>query len=231
MPRLLLVDDDRLLLRSLEKLFAAEQYYCRSAHTAAEALSILATEGENAFDLLVLDVGLPDMDGLTACRRVRAHHRLPILMLTARSEITDRVAGLEVGADDYLPKPFDPRELLARVRAQLRRGSEYTQPPEEHEQIPIGGLLLDVGAHVVSRGAEEIPLTSREFELLHLLARHRGKALATNWIFEQLWGYDAELGVKTLTVCVRRLRQKIEVDPARPELLLTVRGFGYKLAG
>jgi DNA-binding response OmpR family regulator len=231
MPRLLLVDDDRLLLRSLEKLFAAEQYFCRTAQTAADALHILETEGEAAFDLLVLDVGLPDMDGLTACRKVRSRHRLPIVMLTARSEVVDRVAGLEVGADDYVAKPFDPRELLARVRAQLRRTGEYAQAPEGRERIPIGPLLLDVTAHTVRRDADEIALTSREYELLHLLARNRGKALATNWIFEQVWGYDAELGPKALTVCVRRLRQKIETDPAQPELLVTVRGFGYKLTG
>lgn len=229
MPRLLLVDDDRVLLRAVEKLLAQEGYYCRGAHSAQEAREALRQAApDEPFDLLLLDVGLPDQDGFSLCRQIRTQHRMPILLLTARSDSVDKVVGLELGADDYVTKPFDPRELLARVRALLRRATEY-QDQAPRKRIDLGTLVLDVDAREVLRVGERIPLTEREFELLHLLARHRGKALASGWIFENVWGYDAELGLKTLTVTIRRLRQKIEDDPHNPRLLQTVRGFGYKL--
>jgi DNA-binding response OmpR family regulator len=226
MPRLLLVDDDRFILRAMEKLLAAEGYYCQTAVNAEEARRIL--EGD-PFDLVVLDVGLPDQDGFTLCRQIRARHRMPILFLTARDDNADKVVGLEVGADDYLTKPFAPRELVARIRAQLRRATEYSQPPEMSQQIRVGDLVVDVDRRDAFRQGEPTHLTEREFELLHLLARHRDKALATDWIFQNVWGYDAEMGLKTLAVYVRRLRRKIEPDPDIPRFLLTVRGFGYKL--
>jgi DNA-binding response OmpR family regulator len=226
MPRLLLVDDDRFILRAVEKVLVAEGYYCRTAVSADEARRAL--EGD-PFDLVVLDVGLPDQDGFALCRQIRARHRMPILFLTARDDNADKVVGLEVGGDDYLTKPFAPRELVARIRAQLRRATEYSQPPEKNNQILIGSLVVDVDHRDAFCKGEPAHLTEREFELLHLLARHHGKALATEWIFENVWGYDAEMGLKTLAVYVRRLRRKIEPDPDRPRFLLTVRGFGYKL--
>lgn len=232
MPRLLLVDDDRFLLRSIEKLFGTEGYYCKAVSSAAEVRQALSQAApEEPFDLVVLDVGLPDLDGFSLCRQIRARHRMPILLLTARSDSADKVVGLELGADDYLTKPFDPRELLARVRALLRRATEYSQPAERDNRIDLGSVVLDVDARDALRDGTPVGLTDREFELLHLLARHRGKALASEWIFENVWGYDAELGMKTLTVYVQRLRRKIEADPAHPRLLVTVRGFGYKLVG
>ncbi len=154
---------------------------------------------------------------------------MPILFLTARDDNADKVVGLEVGADDYLTKPFEPRELVARIRAQLRRAMEYSQPPEMQNQIRLGALVVDIDRRDAVCNGEPAHLTEREFELLYLLARHRDKALATDWIFENVWGYDAEMGVKTLAVYVRRLRRKIEADPDHPCFLLTVRGFGYKL--
>jgi DNA-binding response OmpR family regulator len=226
MPRLWLVDDDRFILRMLQELLSAEGYFCATAINAAEALRAL--EGD-PFDLILLDVGLPDQDGLTLCRHIRSRHRMPILLLTARSESIDKVVGLEVGADDYVTKPFDPRELVARVRAQLRRASEYTAPQEQDNRIELGSLIVDVDNRDALRDGARVRLTAREFELLHFLARHRDRALASEWIFENVWGYGAELGLKTLTVHVQRLRQKIELDPHQPEILLTVRGFGYKL--
>ena len=230
MPRLLLIDDDRLLLRSLEKLFSQEGYCCRSAQTTEEARrALVQTTPDEPFDLVVLDVGLPDGDGVSFCRQIRTRHRMPIMLLTARNEITDKVIGLEVGADDYLTKPFDPRELLARVRAHLRREAEYGSPATGSNQIDLGQLVIDLEAREARWDGVDLRLTEREFELLHLLARHSGKALASAWIFEHVWGYSPEFGIKTLTVCVRRLREKLEVDSHRPEVLLTVRGFGYKL--
>lgn len=226
MPRLLLVDDDRFILRAIEKLLAAEGYFCQTAISAEEARRAL--QGE-PFDLVVLDVGLPDQDGFSLCRQIRAQHRMPILFLTARDDNADKVVGLEVGADDYLTKPFAPRELVARVRAHLRRSIEYSQPAEQSRQIKAGLLVVDVDRRDAFINDVPAHLTEREFELLLLLARHRDKALATDWIFENVWGYDAELGVKTLAVFVRRVRRKIEADPDHPRFLQTVRGFGYKL--
>jgi two-component system, OmpR family, response regulator VicR len=226
MPRLLLVEDDRFILRSVEKLLAQEGYYCQTAVNAEEARRAL--QGD-PFDMIVMDVGLPDMDGFALCRQIRAKHRMPILFLTARDDSADKVVGLEVGADDYLTKPFTPRELLARIRAQLRRANEYSLPPDAPNQIVVGELVVDVDRRDALRNGQAAHLTEREFELLHLLARNREKALATDWIFENVWGFDSEMGLKTLAVYVRRLRRKIEADPDNPQLLLTVRGFGYKL--
>jgi DNA-binding response OmpR family regulator len=229
MPRLLLIDDDRYILQSLQKLLGAEGYYCATAASAGAARAALAAAGDDPFDLLILDVGLPDQDGFSLCRQLREQHRMPILLLTSRGESADKVIGLEIGADDYLTKPFEPRELVARVRALLRRSGEYSRESGRPRLFDLGEILVDVDARDASRGGEPLHLTEREFELLHLLARHQGKALASDWIFENVWGYDADLGMKTLTVCVRRLRQKIEQDPDNPRLLQTVRGFGYKL--
>ena len=231
MPRLLLVDDDPYLLRALGKLFAADAYFCKTAGTASETRRVLGGEpAAEPFDLVILDVGLPDGDGFALCRQIRERHHMPILLLSARGEPEDRVVGLEIGADDYVTKPFDPRELLARVRALLRRTAEYSRPPEQETRIVLGDLVLDVDNRDALRDGQPLRLTEREFELLHLLARHPDKALASDWIFETVWGYGTELGFKTLTVFVNRLRQKIEADPRQPRLLLTVRGFGYKLA-
>ena len=226
MPRLLLVDDDRFLLRAVEKLLTTEGYFCLTAGTADEARRHL---NGSPFDMIVLDVNLPDQDGFTFCRQIRSRHLMPILFLTAREEGGDKVIGLEVGADDYLTKPFAPRELLARVRAHLRRAGEYSTAEGKPNQIALGALIVDSDKRDAFRNGVAVHLTEREFELLHLLARHREKALAGNWIFENVWGFDAEMGVKTLAVYVRRLRLKIEQDPDQPSMLLTVRGFGYKL--
>lgn len=226
MPRLLLVDDDRFILRAVEKLLAAEGYYCRTAVNAQEARRELSGE---PFDMILLDIGLPDQDGFALCRQIRTRHRMPILLLTARDDNADKVIGLEVGADDYLTKPFAPRELVARVRAQLRRATEYNRPLEQENRIAVGDLVVDVDKRDAFTGGHAAHLTEREFELLHLLAKNRDKALATDWIFESVWGYDAELGLKTLAVYIRRVRRKIEADPDNPRFLLTVRGYGYKL--
>ena len=228
MPRILLVDDDRFLLRAVEKLLSAEGYFCHSCVSAEEARQALTGD---SFDLIVLDIGLPDQDGIALCRQIRAKHRMPIIFLSARVDNSDKVIGLEVGADDYLTKPFVPRELVARVRAHLRRVQEYSAPVEVSNRVLVGDLIVDVDQRDALRDGEPVSLTEREFELLHLFARNREKALATDWIFENVWGYDADLGVKTLAVYVRRLRCKIEADPDHPKHLLTVRGFGYKLVG
>jgi two-component system response regulator VicR len=224
--KLLLVDDDRFFLNPLAKLLGREGYHVTTAVSAAEALRLL--DGE-AFDLMLLDVSLGDTDGVTLCRRIRSHHRFPIIMLTGKDGVADKIVGLEVGADDYITKPFDPPELLARVRAQLRRAQEYNEPAAKSDKIVVGPLVIDPGVRDALFYDRPARLTQKEFELLHLLARHQGRVLARDWLFEQVWGYDAELGIKTLAVYIRRLRCKIEDDPDHPRLLRTVRGFGYQL--
>jgi DNA-binding response OmpR family regulator len=194
--------------------------------SAEEAWLVLTSE---PIDLLILDLSLPGQDGLTFCRRVRARWQFPILMVTARGESADKVVGLELGADDYLVKPFEPRELLARVRAQLRRAGEYNAGEARPNQILLGQLTIDVDRRDAFIDGRPAGLTDREFELLHLLARHRDKAMNKDYLFETVWGYDADLATKALAVYVRRLRQKIELDPDHPRYLLTIRGFGYKL--
>lgn len=228
MARVLLVDDDRYVLRALQTLIMGEGHHCVTVACAAEAGQALRGD---PFDLVLLDVGLPDGDGFSLCRQIRTRFRMPILLLTARSNTADKVVGLEVGADDYLTKPFEPRELVARVRAHLRRATEYAEPAEAANQIRVGDLIIDVDRRDAFRHGAPLHLTTREFELLHLLARHRDKALAATWIFESVWGYEPEAGMKTLAVFVSRLRQKIEADPLQPRMLLNVRGFGYKITG
>src|SRR5438067_1827962 len=168
--KLLLVDDDRFLLNSLTKLLAREGYHVTSAVSAAEAQRLLETE---AFDLILLDVALGEVDGVTLCRRVRSRLRLPIIMLTGRDAVADKVVGLEVGADDYVTKPFDPPELLARVRAQLRRAGEYSQPSPEPGAISVGDLRIDTDQRLAFIGSRPVRLTDREFELMLLFARNR----------------------------------------------------------
>jgi len=229
MPRLLLVEDDVYLVQALQKLFASEGYCCHTATTAAQAKTALGSETVGPFDLMVLDIGLPDLNGFVLCRQLRERYRLPILVLSARGEPADKVQGLQLGADDYLTKPFDPAELLARVQALVRRASEYSSAPSELRQIELGPVTVDLGARDALRGGAPVGLTAREFDLLHLLARQPGKAMSSAWIFESLWGASPELGFKTLAVHVQRVRKKIEQDPREPRVLLTVRGYGYRV--
>lgn len=224
--RLLLVDDDRFILNALARLLGTQGYHCTMAASGSEALLLVDKE---PFDLVLLDVNLPDMDGVSICRRLRAKHQMPIIMVTARDSASDKVVGLEVGADDYVTKPFEPNEVLARVRAQLRRVREYSLVAGVDDKIVVGRLVIDLHAHEAFLADRPANLTAKEFELLSVLARNRGRAMARDFLFEQVWGYDAELGVKALAVCMRRLRIKIEEDPDNPRYLLTVRGFGYKL--
>lgn len=227
MPRLLLVESDPFMQRTLQKLFAAEEYFCAvagSPDAAREALEGLP------FDLIILHLGQSPGDGLALLQAIRTQHHTPVLVLAPHQDVVNTVLGLETGADDYLCEPFDPRELRARVQAQLRRADGYSRPVVSGGRFELPGVVLDVAQREAYREGRALKLTGREFELLHLLARHPGEALATHWIFENVWGYAAELGFKTLTVCVGRLRRKIEEDPGHPRLLISIRGFGYKLA-
>jgi two-component system alkaline phosphatase synthesis response regulator PhoP len=224
--RLLLVDDDRFLLTSLRKLLQEHGFEVETAGCSQDALLSVA---QNAPDLAVLDVSLPDFDGMTLCRRIRAKHRFPILMLTAKSDSTSKVVGLELGADDYLCKPFDPSELIARIRALLRRSNEYASLEQAAELIEIGDLSIDVSAREAFLNGEPLKLTFKEFELLAHLANNRGRVVSRAALFERNWGLDLTFDSNSLDVHVYRLRKKLEVDPANPRYLHTIKGFGFRL--
>ena len=178
-------------------------------------------------DLVVLDLMLPGLDGLEVCRRLRAHAPVPVIMLTARGDEEDRIVGLELGADDYISKPFSPRELIARVKAVLRRASGGVANGGGSSQIVAGDVRIDVGAHEVFRSEELLTLTAREFELLVFLASSPRHVFRRDELFEQVWGYTYG-DAATVTVHVRRLREKIEAEPANPRHLVTVWGVGYR---
>lgn len=224
MQRLILVvDDERPIVDILRFNLEKEGYKVIEALDGAEGLNLALTKEP---DLILLDVMLPRMDGFEVCRKVREKSGVPILMLTAREEEVDKVLGLEMGADDYITKPFGIRELLARVKANLRR----TAAAEENtnsEIIRIGDLAINQSRYEVEKRGEVIDLTLREFELIKFLAQQRGKIFSRESLLEKVWGYEYYGDVRTVDVTVRRLREKIEDDPGNPVYVLTKRGVGY----
>jgi two-component system alkaline phosphatase synthesis response regulator PhoP len=225
--RLLLVDDDRFLLDNMKRYLSGQGFEVSVAPSAEDGMSQVA---EQEPDLMVLDLGLPGLDGVSFCRRIRAKWRFPIIMLTARTEALDKVIGLEVGADDYLTKPFEPVELLARVRAQLRRANEYQAPDAPTTgSIEVGALTVDLARRSAEVSGRAVELTSKEFDLLAYLAQNAGRVLERDYLFEKVWGYDSDFNTNSLDVIIYRLRKKLEPGAASPRFLHTVRGFGYKL--
>jgi DNA-binding response OmpR family regulator len=223
---ILVVEDELLTRRTLQELLQAEGFAVTTAGSVAEAMGEV---NRRAYDLILLDIVLPDGDGFTACRRIRERHRMPIVFLSTRRQLEDRVTGLETGADDYIVKPFEPLEMIARVRAQLRRAQELNRSGAE-KVLRAGRLTVDSALQDAVIDGTAAGLTQKEFQLLHLLASRAGKAVSRDFLIEQLWAGD-ELGSdKNVAVYIRRIRQKIERDPDDPEILLTVRGFGYRVA-
>ena len=215
----LVVEDDRAVRNAIERALSFEGYSVATARDGAEALSALINDPP---EVIVLDVMMPHVDGLETCRRIRARGiTTPILILTARQEISDRVAGLDAGADDYMVKPFALEELLARLRALLRRSSGATA-----EVLSVGDLTLNVGTRLVTRAGAAIDLTKTEFDLLELLLRNAGIVLERGVIYERIWGYDFETTSNSLDVYIGYLRRKTEPDEAS-RLIHTVRGVGY----
>lgn len=224
--KILIVDDDRVVLSMVERLLGEAGYHTATAMTAEEGTQKLE---QGNFDLLILDLQLPDDDGIELCRQIRARWLLPVIMLTSRSEAGEKVRGLGVGADDYLTKPFEPEELLARVKAHLRRSTEYASAGGEVDRLELGDLALDFNARDGFVAGRSCGLTSREFEVLEFLARHANKAMPREKVFERVWGYAEEFNTNSLDVIIYRIRNKIEQNPTKPSRLVTVRGFGYKL--
>jgi DNA-binding response OmpR family regulator len=227
LTRILLVDDEPLITDSLSYSLRREGFEVKAVGDGLEALQLVQ---DFLPDLVVLDLMLPGMSGLEVCRRLRTQSTTPVIMLTARSEEIDRVLGLEVGADDYLAKPFSFRELLARIRAILRR-VELDRQISQAQQLVLGKLSMDPVARRVFKEDRELQLSSREFDLLSNLMKNAGRALGRDELLAQVWG-EAWIGdPRTLDVHVRWLRLKIEDDPASPVYIQTVRGHGYRFAG
>ena len=220
-----MIDDDEKLVGLMRDYLESHGFELVAAHDGnAGVEAALSTEP----DLLILDLMLPGMDGLEVCRRVRQSSRVPILMLTARGDETDRIVGLELGADDYLPKPFNARELLARIRAILRR-SDGEQVATASSIQQVGPLVVDIGSRAVTLRGRQVDLTTAEFDILHALASSAGRVLSRDQLLQKVHGQGWAAYDRSVDVHISRIRQKIEDDPKRPMLLKTVRGVGYQL--
>jgi DNA-binding response OmpR family regulator len=233
-PTVLVVEDERLLRETLEYNLAKQGY---RVVTAADGLAALQLARSARPDAILLDVMLPGMDGLDVCRTLRGEMNVPILMLTARSEEADKVVGLEMGADDYVTKPFSMRELMARVKALLRRGQGVAvaasagKPPEPGDVLTAGDLEIDIARHEVRRNGQPLRLNPKEYDLLVYAVRNRGIGLSRDVILEKVWGWEFGGGTRTVDVHIRWLREKIEPDPSAPARLVTIRGVGYRFEG
>jgi DNA-binding response OmpR family regulator len=223
-PKVLVVDDDEELLALLGEFFARYGLTVLGASHPDEAFRLFKAE---APDILVLDVMLPDMDGFSICRKVRESSRVPIIMLTARGDVADRVLGLELGADDYLPKPFEPRELVARIQAVLRRGNA----PLPAEHLRAGRLDIHLGARTATLDGRPLDLTTAELELLILFVRQRGRALTRERILDEIHGLDVDAFDRSIDVAISRLRRKLGDDPKSPTFIKTLWGKGYCFVG
>ena len=223
--RILVVEDEAIVAEVVERFLKRdghETLVVRDGHEALIAVPRFLP------DLVVLDIMLPSVDGLEVCRQVRSQGETPIIMLTARGDEADKVLGLGLGADDYVTKPFSPRELAARVQAVLRRSRARTAPASDTSSMRFGALRLSPRTRVVEREGGDLRLTAREFDLLHYLAKHAGQVFSREQLMDAVWDFDFAGDASTVTVHIRRLREKVEEDPSRPRYLKTVWGVGYK---
>jgi DNA-binding response OmpR family regulator len=225
METVLVVDDEPTIRDVVVQYLRREGYATLEAEDGDAARELLEREWPN---LVVLDLMLPGTDGLALCRWIRDRSQLPVIMLTARGEEVDRIVGLELGADDYVTKPFSPRELVARVRSVLRRSAAADERPDE--RVRFGDIEIDAAAREVRKGENTLKLTAREFELLWFFARHPRRVFSRDQLMSRVWGYEPAFDSGTITVHVRRLREKIEDEPAHPRYLETVWGVGYRLS-
>jgi DNA-binding response OmpR family regulator len=227
MPKhILLVDDDALMRRSLAFHLEQAGYLVHTAANAEDALSLVR---HSPPDLVILDIGLPGMDGLDALRELKTQHNLPVIFLTARRRELDEVVGLELGADDYISKPFDVDVVLAHIKAVLRRTGGIFPPEKSSERLIVGDLEIDPESHTISCAKQFLDLSPREFDLLHALASQPGKVIATQDLLTQVWGAEFNGQPQVVYVHIRWLRKKLEADPNHPRRIMTVRGVGYRL--
>jgi two-component system response regulator RegX3 len=227
MSRILVVEDEETLAEAISFLLSKEGF---EVEIAEDGPAAVAAFEKNGADLILLDLMLPGLSGTEVCRQIRAKSSVPIIMLTAKDSEIDKVVGLEIGADDYVTKPYSSRELIARIRAVLRRG-ELGDAATVEGVLSVGPIRLDSDRHVISVNNEQVALPLKEFELLEFLMRNSGRVLTRMQLIDRVWGSDYVGDTKTLDVHIKRLRAKIEKDPANPEMIQTVRGMGYKLEG
>ncbi|MEY3076395.1 MAG: hypothetical protein RLZZ131_521 [Actinomycetota bacterium] len=225
MTKVLVVEDEESFSEALSFLLGKEGFVVDTAATGSQAL---AKFDKGSYDLILLDLMIPEVSGIEVCRAIRAKSQVPIIMLTAKDSEIDKVVGLELGADDYVTKPYSKSELVARIRAVLRRGTLAVNG-DDHGVISVANIRMDVDRHQVSVAGQPIALPLKEFELLEFLMRNPGRVLTRTQLIDRVWGSDYVGDTKTLDVHVKRLRAKIEKDPANPVLIQTVRGLGYKL--
>ncbi|WP_395430282.1 response regulator YycF [Fructilactobacillus sanfranciscensis] len=228
MSKILVVDDEKPITDIEKFSLEKEGYEVEVAYDGEDALKKVE---ENTPDLIILDIMLPKIDGLEVAKEVRKTHNMPIIMVTAKDSELDKVLGLEIGADDYVTKPFSNRELVARVKANLRRQSvaseNSSKEDDENRKITFGDLTVHPDSYSVTKNGKTVDLTHREFELIHYLAQHAGQVMTREHLLQTVWGYDFFGDVRTVDVTVRRLREKIEDDPSQPKWLVTRRGVGY----
>lgn len=227
MPKhILLIDDDALLVKSLAYTLQRNGYRATTATSAERGLALMDRDTP---DLVLLDIGLPGMDGLEALRRIEKEKQIPVIFLTARRRELDQVLGLELGAQDYITKPFNEDVLLARIKTVLRRSERAELPRTENTQITCGDIVIDVAAHSVTVGAAPVDLAPKAFDLLRVLAQNASQVVSVDYLLEQVWGVEFAGEPQVVYVHIRWLREKLEQDPSNPKRLVTVRGVGYKL--
>ena len=225
MPKILVVDDEKVLVKGIKFNLENEGYQVEVGYDGEQAVELARNGG---FDLIILDLMMPKIDGLQACMRIREFSNVPVIMLTARSEDTDKIIGFECGADDYITKPFNILELKARIRAMLRRAGTAHQK-DKTSRLQVGHIALDTDERSASKDGQAVDLTAKEFALMELLMRNPGRVYSRENLLNIVWGYEYAGEYRTVDVHIRRLREKLELDPANPEYILTKWGVGYYL--
>jgi len=226
--RILIVEDEKEIAELLKDYLVEEHFEVIIASDGREAIHLYR---EYLPQLMILDIMLPKLDGMEVCRTIRSESSIPIIMLSAKKSDVDKIIGLGIGADDYIVKPFSPGEIIARVKAQLRRANQLSSPAGTSEIIRYQNLELDVKAYEVRVQNQPVPFSAKEFEVLRFFALHPNQVLTREQIFRHVWGFDERGDLNTVTVHIKKIREKIEVDPANPTMLKTVWGVGYKLDG
>ena len=226
MTRILIVEDEASFSEALAFLLTKEGFETAVAEDGRQAINMFNADGA---DLILLDLMIPEVSGVEVCRTIRTQSQVPIIMLTAKDAEIDKVVGLELGADDYVTKPYSSRELIARIKAVLRRGVSEDGSNQDQDLLEVGPIRLNIGKHQVFVSGNPVALPLKEFELLEFLMRNSGRVLTRSQLIDRVWGGDYYGDTKTLDVHIKRLRAKVEADPANPVLIQTIRGLGYKL--